>query len=57
MVYDAARGEVVLFGGYDGEILCDMWRSRGWRWPKRRDGTPASHMEGRDGRVCEVIGG
>ena len=33
MAYDAARGKVVLFGGYDGQTnLADTWEWDGQAW-------------------------
>jgi hypothetical protein len=32
MAYDAARGEVVLFGGWDGTLLGDTWTWDGTTW-------------------------
>jgi hypothetical protein len=32
MVYDAARQQIVLYGGYDGQYLSDTWTWNGTTW-------------------------
>jgi hypothetical protein len=32
MAYDAARGVVVMFGGFDGEVLTDTWEYTSGQW-------------------------
>jgi hypothetical protein len=34
MIYDAARHEVILFGGYDGRYLGDTWAWNGINWAR-----------------------
>jgi hypothetical protein len=46
MTYDAARGEVVLFGGTDDDDLGDTWTWDGTDWTQR---TPAHHPSARFG--------
>ncbi|MGE0128996.1 MAG: kelch repeat-containing protein [Blastocatellales bacterium] len=42
MVYDSARGKVVLFGGADAERVCgDTWEWDGRRWRQVSSGGPA----------------
>ena len=55
MAYDAARGRVVLFGGYDfisGQVFADTWEWDGKNWAAA---TPATSPPGRFGQ--EVAGG
>jgi hypothetical protein len=35
MIYDAATGNVVLFGGYDGHYLGDTWTWNGRTWTEQ----------------------
>jgi hypothetical protein len=39
MVYDGARHEVILFGGYDGRYLNDTWAWNGTTWNQLRPAT------------------
>jgi len=51
MAYDAARGRVVLFGGYDfisGQVLADTWEWDGTNWIAT---TPATSPPGRFGQA------
>lgn len=45
MVYDAARGQLVLFGGYDGHYLNDTWTWDGTTWTQQH---PADSPSPRD---------
>jgi hypothetical protein len=45
MVYDAATGDVILFGGYDGQYLGDTWSWNGTTWTQL---SPASSPSPRD---------
>lgn len=45
MVYDAATGEVILFGGYDGHYFNDTWAWTGSTWTQLN---PATRPRARD---------
>jgi formylglycine-generating enzyme required for sulfatase activity len=40
MVYDPVRGEVLVIGGYDGEIKSDTWALKGETWTERATSGP-----------------
>jgi hypothetical protein len=42
LVYDAARREVILFGGYDGSYLGDTWAWNGTTWTQLHPATSPS---------------
>ena len=54
MAYDAARGQVVLFGGYGGGDLGDTWTWDGTDWTQRNLG-PACTITGTN--AADVISG
>jgi hypothetical protein len=39
MIYDSARHEVILFGGYDGSYLSDTWAWNGTTWTQLHPAT------------------